>query len=350
MSVSFYLHTPLSDSSNEWPAVSRLTRLMKRHFAHDPKQYNLIFNIYPNENIRNAEGKKLTQLDALLIAPKFVAIIEFKRCFKPIRAESLESPWLAGADEFQLKGGKAENPFLQVQYARKVWATYLAEKCAFHFSSVKLYDWKKRWSHLSVFLLLFPYLHPDSSLPPLETASKWLAIRGINDLGRLVFHTHSPNFDFSPEVTETIVTEIFGAQPWPELDTVQDEQIGNLFIYEPNWPLIRMPLYRYDDISIGRSSTQQVRIHSQFRRISKAHARIEVLDGQIRLFDAGSTNGTFVGERRLGDGDGYLLGVSEKALLGSKSSIKAVQVWYTLHSMDSIDEKTLYGTLETEDR
>ncbi|MCA9920276.1 MAG: FHA domain-containing protein [Anaerolineales bacterium] len=350
MSVSFYLHTPLPDDSNEWPAVARLTRLMKRHFTHDAKHYDLIFNIQPNANIRNADGKKLTQLDALLIAPKFVSIIELKRCFKPIHAESLGAPWLAGADEFQLKGGNAENPFLQVQYARQVWATYLAEKCAFRFSDVKLYEWKKRWAHLSVFLLLFPFLHPDSSLPPLETASKWLAIRGINDLGTLVFHTHSPNFDFPPDVTETLVTKIFNAQPWPELDTVQDEQIGSLFIYEPSRPLIRMPLYKYDDISIGRSSSQQVRIHSQFRRISKAHARIEVQNGQVRLFDVGSTNGTFVGSKRLADEDGYLLGVSEKALLGTKTSQKAVQIWYTLHTIEGAEEKTLYGTLETEDR
>lgn len=166
------------------------------------------------------------------------------------------------------------------------------------------------------------FLHPDSSLPPLETASKWLAIRGINDLGTLVFHTHSPNFDFPPDVTETLVTKIFNAQPWPELDTVQDEQIGSLFIYEPSRPLIRMPLYKYDDISIGRSSSQQVRIHSQFRRISKAHARIEVQNGQVRLFDVGSTNGTFVGSKRLADEDGYLLGVSEKRYWAQRQAKK----------------------------
>lgn len=350
MSVSYFLHTPLPDDSNEWRAVSRLSRLMQRHFAQDPNPYSLIFNIEPDENIITAEGKKLTQLDALLFGPKFVAIIEFKNCFEPVQAESLKSTWHCG--DYEQMGGSAPNPFLQVQYARHVWTSYLAEKCAFSFPGFQRNEWQERWEHLSVFLLFVPYLHPDSALPPLEKAEGWLSVGGISDVAEIAFSTRSERLGLSPATVQTVVTEILGARLWPELDMVRDEQIGNLFVAEPNRVPFRMPLYRFDDISIGRSTTQLVRVHSQFRRISGAHARIEVQNGAVKLLDAGSKNGTFVNGTAVDTQHGTVLGEKERALLGAANSKKAVQIWYTFHTQQALntaDTKTLFGTIDTQE-
>jgi hypothetical protein len=353
VSISYYLHTPLSDKSNEWPAISRLSRLMHRQFSKDPNQYSLIFNIEPDEKIITAEGKKLTQLDALLIGPKFVAIIELKSCFQPIRAASLTAPWYAGDEEFKLKAGSAENPYLQVHYARHVWSSYLAEKCAYHFPGFQLTEWQKRWEHLNVFLLLVPYLHPDSTLPPLEKASGWLRLGSIDDIVDFVFDTRSERLGLGAATVDQMVTEILGAKPWVELERVRDEQIGSLYIAEPQRPLIRIPLYRYDDIAIGRSTTQLVRIHSQYRRISGAHARLEVQDGVVRLFDVGSKNGTYVtvNGRPVNVPPSYILAENEWALLGTKDALKAVRINYTLHTqeaMNTADTKTIIGTLKSD--
>ena len=136
---------------------------------------------------------------------------------------------------------------------------------------------------------------------------------------------------------------------------VRDEQIGNLFIAEPNRLPFRVPLYRFDDISIGRSATQLVRIHGKLRRISGVHARVEVQDGKVKLFDAGSKNGTYVmlNGRIIPAPQDYILAENERALLGTKKSLEAVRVWYTLYTQQAIntaDTRTVFDTLETDVR
>jgi hypothetical protein len=352
VSVSYYLHTPLPDDSNEWPAISRLSRKLQRHFGQDSSDYIVVFNIEPNKKIITAEGKTLTQLDALLIGPKFVAIIEMKNCFEPLKAASLNGPWPCGTHE--LPGGNALNPFLQVQFARHVWASYLAEKCAYRFPGFRVEEWRERWTHLSVFLLFVPFLHPDSTVPPLEKAANWLKIGSIGEAADFAYCTRSDRLGLAPATSQTIVTDILGAKPWPELARMQDDRIGSLYIAEPNRPLIRIPLYRFDDISIGRSATQLVQIHEELRRMSKAHVRLEVQNGQVTLYDAGSKNGTYVkvNGRFQKVTPGHLLAENERALLGSTNSKHAVQVWYTLHpqpTLKTIDTETIFGTLDTLD-
>ncbi|GJM41355.1 MAG: hypothetical protein DHS20C20_16370 [Ardenticatenaceae bacterium] len=352
MSVSYYLHTPLPDDSNELPAISRLGRLLQRHFGQDKDEYTLVFNIDPGEKIITAEGKKLTQLEALLFGPRFVSIIELKNCFEPLNVDSLTGAWVCG--QYEQPGGNTRNPFLQVQYARQIWSGYLAEKCAHYFPGFQQDEWQKRWEYLSVFLLFVPFLHPDSSLPPLEKAAGWLSIGGIDEVSDFVFRSRSDRMSLAPATVNKIVTDILGAKPWPKLPSVLDEQIGNLFIAEPDRPLIRIPLYQFDDISIGRSTTQLVKVYRQLRLISKAHARLEVQNGQVGLYDVGSKNGTFVkvNGRFQKVTPGHLLAENERALLGSNNSRKAVQVWYKLHTRAAIntaDTKTIFGTLDNED-
>lgn len=345
MSVYHYLHTPLPDDSNEWRAISRLTRLMERHFGQDPHPYTLIFNICPDENLITFEGKRLPQLDVLLIGPKFVATIELKSCFEPVKADALEETWYGG--DHKLMGGNAPNPFLQVRYARNIWFRYLAEQCAMRFPGIFAEEWLNRWEHLSVFLLFFPYLHPDSALPPLLTAGKWLTIRGLDDIAEIVFRTRSSRLIFAPATIQRLIKDILQARPWPEIARIRDDQIGDLFIYEPDQPLIRIPIHRYDDITIGRSSTQQVRINRHLRLISGAHARVEVQNGEVKVLDAGSKNGTYVNGRSIDSQQGVVLGEKEKALLGANSK-KGIQIWYALHTMTTVNPQTLYGTLDTQ--
>ncbi|WP_420645883.1 FHA domain-containing protein [Candidatus Leptofilum sp.] len=208
---------------------------------------------------------------------------------------------------------------------------------------------------MSVFLLFVPFLHPDSTLPPLEKAAGWLNIGGINKLPDFAFHTRSERLGLAPGTVKTIVTDILGAKPWAKLPSVLDAQIGNLYIAEPERPLLRIPLYQYDDISIGRSATQLVKIYRELRRISKAHTRVEVQNGQVALYDVSSKNGTYVkvNGRFQKVAPGYVLAENERALLGSKTSKKAVQIWYKLHTQAAVntaDTRTVFGTLDTQDR
>lgn len=350
MSVKYYLHTPLPDDSNEWRAVSRFARIIQRHFSRDSEPYSLVFNIDPKEKIINSEGRKLTQLDALLIGPKRAIAIEFKNCFGPVQAESMDGPWHAG--DHVLYSGGATNPYLQVQYARYVWTNYLVEKCANYFLD-KRKDWRGTWECLNSFVVFVPYLHPDSSLTPLLSTYKWLTVCGLNDISEKIFRTRYPDFALMPEMVDVVVENILGAEPWTAFAKVRDEQIGSLHLAEPNRPLIRVPLYRYDEISIGRSTTQLVKIDNRFRRVSGAHASLEVQNGQVKLIDVGSKNGTFV---RINGGfvkvpPDYMLKENEWALLGTKKQKEAVRISYNLYNpgtLTTADTTTIFGTFETQ--
>jgi hypothetical protein len=72
-------------------------------------------------------------------------------------------------------------------------------------------------------------------------------------------------------------------------------------------------------VTIGRSTTAE--IHLDDREISREHARIATRDGVLVLTDLGSTNGTWVGGRRvrevvLGAGDRIDLGGTSLVVLG----------------------------------
>ena len=62
---------------------------------------------------------------------------------------------------------------------------------------------------------------------------------------------------------------------------------------------------------IGRGSTADLRLED--REASRAHARIEARDGHLVLFDLGSTNGTWVGGRRVRE---VVLGVGDRIEIG----------------------------------
>lgn len=65
-----------------------------------------------------------------------------------------------------------------------------------------------------------------------------------------------------------------------------------------------------DSVIVGRGSACDVRIPNNLR-ISRIHARIEREDGDFRITDLGSANGTFVRSRELHEGESGIVGLNE---------------------------------------
>jgi pSer/pThr/pTyr-binding forkhead associated (FHA) protein len=78
-----------------------------------------------------------------------------------------------------------------------------------------------------------------------------------------------------------------------------------------------------------------------------------VQDGQVKLIDVGSKNGTFVrvnGSYVKVPPD-YILAENEWALLGTRNAKEAVRLSYNLHSpgtLTTADTTTIFGTFETQ--
>ncbi|MCZ7674087.1 MAG: NERD domain-containing protein [Chloroflexi bacterium] len=134
---------------------------------------------YPTRG--HLSAKNLPQLDALLLGPEFVAILEFKNYFAPIQANYLDGKWKAIVQNRSqvVAGGGKRNPYLQARHAKKAWQLPLKDIVA---------------NHLNAFILFHPYLHPDSKLPPLGQDNYWLRINGVEDILGIDLHDLFPPY------------------------------------------------------------------------------------------------------------------------------------------------------------
>jgi len=94
------------------------------------------------------------------------------------------------------------------------------------------------------------------------------------------------------------------------LENGSDDPVHLLLLLDDNAPPKRYPLHSLP-VVIGRNPPADFVLDSP--TVSRRHCRLDLLDGQLRLSDLGSTNGTFVNGTRLSEPavleDGATLGV-----------------------------------------
>lgn len=332
MTVHFYYHTAFPADTNERRAFCRVARLLHERYGRDPADYFLIANIDPRHD---TALKRLTQLDALLITPQSVAILDFKSCFAPFDGRDLEDPWRT-SDGHDLFGGsdRNRNPYQQAENARHLWSRYLGKKSNAYFGARPVDEedvsWEKAWEHLQSYVLIHPIMHPDAQPPTAKTLEgnhNWFHLHSVEDIIELTFTTVSKHLQLAPVEAEELIRLALYAEPWHDMDEILHVPIGSLFVYEPNRPLVTKPLYSYDEVTIGRKHSMHIRISNQMSQVSGYHARVEVQQGQVMLYDAGSLNGIYVNRQKLDKTQGLELCPGVRAFLGGKSK-NACQVWF----------------------
>lgn len=307
MTVELYIHTELPNDVKERQATLAAARLLHEHFYDSPEVYFFIVNIEPK---REKDFAGLTQLDAVLLGPRFITLLDFKNCFTPVIASDLETPWYTygGDGMHQLFAGQNVNPFQQVRHARDVWSNYLrrsAEKALKTNRANQLrsaYEKGDAWSHLSACILFHPHLHPDSQIPPLEKAYLWCHLASVDKLIALTFIIESNRLVLTTEERLNITRELFHARPWIENRLELHDFLGYLYVQEPGLDVVRYPLRSYEEFVIGRSrmaANQGHQVAPQLTTVSSLHARLETDGRNVYLYDTGSKNGTFVNGRRL---------------------------------------------------
>jgi len=308
MPVEFYLHTPMLDNLNEKRAFMRVAHLIHQQYGQSSTPFTLIANIQPEVT---SPLKNLPQLDALLLGPEFVAILEFKNYFAPIQANYLDGKWKAIVQNRSqvVAGGSKRNPYLQARHAKKAWQLPLKDIVA---------------NHLNAFILFHPYLHPDSKLPPLGQDNYWLRINGVEDILELIYTTSSPHIALTLQTQQTIAKEIFQAQLWPQVSDLLTDIIGYLHVLEPGQTPVRYPIHPFDDFTLGRSARQKHRVRLQSSKISSTHAHIYAQNKTIYIEDLGSKNGTFLAGKTISKPT--RLHNNEKVTLGSQYT-EAVSIW-----------------------
>ena len=307
MTVELYIHTELSNDVKERQATLAAARALHEKYHSSPDLYVFIANIDPEHDPAFAG---LTQLDAVLLGPRFLTLLEFKNCFNPVIGADLKTPWYSHSSDGPevLFAGKSINPFQQVSYARSVWMAYLRQFAAQalkpHRVNHLLYAFEQgdAWSHLSACILFHPHLHPDSQIPPLETAQLWCHVAGISELAALTYVIESNRLLLSNEERLNIARELFHARPWIDNRLGLHHLLGYLYVQELAKDVVRYPIHSYQEFIIGRSriaASQGHCVDSQQTIVSSLHARLETDGNSVYLYDTGSKNGTFINGRRL---------------------------------------------------
>ncbi len=363
MSVELYLHTDLPEDVNERQAAQTVARALYEKYHKARELYVLILNVDP---WKDAGLNGLTQLDGVLMGPKFVAILEFKKSFDPIVGEALDAPWYSqsanGRKELFAGSDSNNNPFQQVRKARYLWRDHLRRE------SHRLLTPRRQkalrlgqepydaWSHLSACILFHPHLHPKSQLPPLEGAQLWCHVQGIEQLIPLVYMMESRWLILTAEERRLLAREAFHARPWHDNPLGLHHLLGYLNVAEAGKSACRYPLYSFHEFIIGRSGAtagQGHRIDPQQTIISSLHARLETDDSQVYLYDTHSKNGTFVNGRRLtANSPTRLTNPLHRASLGRPDE-KACVIWFEpeaesakTHTISTLSTGTFLGSKE----
>jgi len=111
------------------------------------------------------------------------------------------------------------------------------------------------------------------------------------------------------------------------MDEILHLPLGNLFIYEPEKPLVKEQLFSYDEFTIGRSHTQRYQVSKATTQVSGHHAVVEINQGKVVLYDAQSLNGTYVNGQQVDRDTGVELSPGIRVYLGGKGK-NACQVWF----------------------
>lgn len=291
---------------NERRALCRLARLLDNHYrSAEAPAVALIANISP------ARTQQLTQLDALLLTEKNVALIDFKNYPDPIDGRSEEGYWFVRGTTERVRGGKSINPYQQAVLAHYRWRDFFVREM---YSVIPDAANRKmlNWGHLNGFVLFYPLLHPDSEILHPGDAHKWLNFAGVDDILQLLY-SNRPNLNLHAGEIAQFARDVIGAQPWPEIEQLLREFTGYLELSRVGGETVVYPLLKYDTFTIGRSRRNRVIVDSAYERVGKVHLQISTQQKSVLALDLNSRHGTFqdgelARKTLLRDGDSLTLG------------------------------------------
>ena len=113
MAVEYFVHGQ-PQHAHEEQALLNLAQLMQRAFAASDRFYLLA---------ANARLWRV-QVDALVLAPRAITLLELKSCSDPIYGRA-QGPWRVTPDGGVIRGGSRDNPYQQVVAARETLIKYL---------------------------------------------------------------------------------------------------------------------------------------------------------------------------------------------------------------------------------
>ena len=292
--------------THEEQSILKLAQLMQRAFAASSRFYLLAANV----------RFWRVQVDALVLAPHAITLIELKSCGDPVYGRARGS-WHVTPDGDRIRGGSHDNPYSQVSVARETLSKYLDRNRRRFLSGDRASGMARRWGHVSAGLVFSPHLHPGSDivLPPESRA--WLDVVGLNEAAELLFSRFSPQIDLRPQELRLLATKALHCRPWTDVEPLLSPGLnyGHLWLLdEAGRRSYAFPVV--DEATIGRSRNNTLVIPRRFGRTSRRHALLHIVGGVVWVRDADSAHGTFVNGERLRPGQERALRDGDRVTLG----------------------------------
>ena len=305
MPVEYFVQSR-SQYAHEEQALLKLAQLMQRAFGASDRFYLLAANV----------RFWRAQVDALVLTPRAIVLIEIKSCGDPVYGRARGS-WHVTSSGDRIRGGSHNNPYQQVVATRETLIKYLDRNRRRFLAETRAGEMAKRWGHVSVAILFSPHLHPDSDIVVPPESRAWLSVTGLNEAAEFLFSRFSPQLDLRPQELRLLAAQALHCQPWHDIETLLPPVVGygHLWLLDENgrrtyaFPIV-------DEASIGRSRDNGLVIPKRFGRTSRHHACLRVTGDEIWLVDNDSTHGTFVNRDPILPGQAHPLRHGDRISLG----------------------------------
>lgn len=293
MPVKFYAHTPV-ESLGERGALFEVARgLLERYGGADAPPFALVANVVP-DRLPAWRGYELTQIDALLLGESFVALLDFKSVARPVIGEENTRWAIVKRDnrlDHDVLGGSKINPFHQLKHARHQWSHFFREATEPLLAEGEPSPFD--WNELSGRVVFYPWLHHESRLfaPPI-----WLRFLSAKHVAADAAAT-TAGFRLTPALMRALAEDVLQAQVWDLTRYIRHSIFTLALVRSDGSPPHSYPIYAHSQVTIGRSSANDIIIDDGYKRSSRYHARLVADDEDVRLYDEGSRHGTYVNER-----------------------------------------------------
>lgn len=308
MTVEYFIQSQ-PQYAHERQALLALAQSMHRAFAASEKFYLLATNV----SFWHA------QIDALVLMPRAVVLIELKSCADPVYGRARGS-WRVMPDGEKIHGGSYSNPYRQIVANREKLIKYLDRNRQRFLIGKRAREMANRWGQVSAAILFAPHLHPQSDIVVPPESRAWLGVIGLNEAADFLFSRFSPQIDLRPQELRLLATEALHCQPWADIERLLSSaaNYGHLWLLgEDGRPAYAFPVV--DGATIGRSRDNVLVVPRRYGRTSRHHARLRVMGDAVWLQDADSTHGTFVNGESVSSEPGRPLREGDRIALGDVS-------------------------------
>ena len=348
MPIHFFLHAGLPDKQPERLALFQVANLLAKAFQRESDTYAFVGNIDPQQDQKLISiNRSLNQLDGLLLGPNLISILEFKHYFNPISVERTEDqpehwPWVVMKRDLTIHRLGKRSPIRQLQLAKHRWGAVFQD-LRFSLKGEVPFEAERLEHSINSLLLFYPYLNREAIPQEIEQID-WFHYGSVRQVEQLV-RSLTSDVQVSPEtILHWAGNHGIGASSWDFMNRASQTVFARLEIIEHKKQGRRQEVLLFNNSTqiIGRVNREAVYdVNLESGSISRPHAMIEVIQGEVRIRDIGSKFGIYSSEGvQIGQDDAVPLAPYQSVYLGSPQREKSCELTYTAPPTHSEFETT----------